>query len=351
MSRPRDSRPGISGLRVVAVGCLLALVGSPLAYSELTVFNAGLVAIFLVATLGLHILVNWAGELSLAHAGVVGLPAFVVVAVSEAHGISPIYLLPVAVVVGAGTGAIVGLPAMRSRGLEVALVTLAAGITLDRFFFTKTWLVGSAGGRKSAPLTLAGLDLATSRDRYPLLIAITAAALIAAWALMHSKVARAWYVVRASPEMAASLGIRSASYRVLAYAISGGFAGLAGGMFVMWVERLSGASFPTGLSVTYLVMAVLAGRGYAGGVAVAAVGFQGGQLLLPVGLGEALTYVAPVALVFNVTRYPDGFNGLGRAVVRRAKAHIGRVDPPREGPSVTGPRERAAARSGDRLET
>src|SRR5205807_2307758 len=152
-----------------------------------------------IGAIGLHILVNWSGELSLAHAGFIGLPAFVVAQLSLHAHLSPILALPLGVVAGVLLGLVVALAALRARGLQVALVTLAVGIPV-------------------------------------------------------------------------------AFYRGAVYAMAGAFAGLAGASYVLWVRRISPKAFPLDLGFTYLVIAVLAGKGALTGVALAAVLIEGGQV-------------------------------------------------------------------------
>jgi branched-chain amino acid transport system permease protein len=303
----------------LGAGLLLALAALPMAASEVTTFKAGLVLIFLVAVLGLHILVNWAGQLSLAHAGMVGFPAFVALGLSDVYGVSPIYLVPIAAVVGAGVGAVVALPTLRAQGLQVALVTLAAGVAIDRYFFTKSWLVGPSGGRAAADQTLGPWRFDTSRGLYPILLVFVVLAAVAAWLLMHSKVARAWSWVRSDPAAAAAFGIPVVAHRILAFAVGGAFAGLAGGLSVMWVERLTPLSFPTGLSFSYLLVAVISGPGYLGGLAFAAALLEGGRLF-SAGAGTLVSYAGPVALILVITRYSAGINGAGRSVMERVRA-------------------------------
>lgn len=303
----------------VGAGLLVALAILPMAASEVTTFKAGLVLIFLVAVLGLHILVNWAGQLSLAHAGMVGFPAFVVLGLSDVHGISPIYLVPVAVAVGAAVGAVVALPTLRAQGLQVALVTLAAGVAIDRYFFTKSWLVGPSGGRTAARPAIGPWHFETSRGLYPILLVFVVLAASAAWLLMHSKVFRAWSWVRSDPTAAAAFGIPVVAHRILAFAVGGAFAGLAGGLSVMWVERLTPLSFPTGLSFSYLLVTVISGPGYLGGLALAAALLEGGRLFSS-GAGTLVSYAGPVALILVITRYSAGINGAGRSVMERMRA-------------------------------
>lgn len=307
--------PGTAGL--VAGAAALCLL--PALFDETTVYKAGLVLIVLVAAIGLHLLVNWAGELSLAHATLVGLPAFVVAKVSSEHGVSPILLLPVGVLVGLVAGAVVGLPAIRARGLQVALVTLAAGVAIDRFFFTKEWLVGSVSSDPVATPSIGPWTFDTSQSLYPVLGIVVVLTIAVAWAIYRSKLGRAFLWVKAQPDAAAAFGIPVARYRALAYALAGGFAGLAGGLTTMWVQRLTPEAFPLSRSFTFLIIVALAGRGFIGGVALAAAAVEGGALFLANG-DAFITYAAPIGLLLTLTKHPAGLNGFGRQIAARARS-------------------------------
>jgi len=295
-----------------------ALVLGPTLLGEATVYKFGLVLIFIVGAIGLHLLVNWAGELSLAHAALVGLPAFIVVKLSADHGLSPIYLLPVGLVLGLLVGGVVGLPAIRARGLQVALVTLAAGVAIDRFFFTKDWVVGGVAGAQAAVHRFGPFTFATARSLYPVLGIFVVLSIAAAWAIYRSKVGRGLLWVKAHPDAAAAFGIPVARYRTLAYVLAGGFAGFSGALTAMWVQRLTPQAFPLTKSFTYLIVVALAGRGFVGGVAAAASFVEGGRLFLP-NADALLTYGAPLGLIVTLTRYPTGLNGFGRQLMDRLR--------------------------------
>ena len=304
------------------LGAVAALAVLPaVVLSEANVYKLGLVLIVLTAAIGLHLLVTWAGELSLAQAPLVGLPAFTVAKLAADHGVSPLYLLPLAVAVGALAGAIVGIPALRARGLQVALVTLAAGVAIDRFFFTRTWVVGPPGGASVPAPSLGPLHLSTSRSLWPILVSVVAAGVAAAWMIDRSKVGRGLRWVKAHPDAAASFGIPVSRYRASAYAMAGAFAGLAGGLSTMWVQRMTPQAFPLSLSFTYLIIVALAGRGFVGGVAAAALAVEGGRLFLAGG-GALIAYAAPLGLILTLTRHQTGLNGLGRQAVALIKERI-----------------------------
>jgi ABC-type branched-subunit amino acid transport system permease subunit len=314
-----DVHPSVaSSLTGWGLAALVAIV-LPTLLGEAPVFKLGLVLILFVGAIGLHVLVNWAGELSLAHAAMVGLPAFVVAKLSADHHVSPLVLLPLGLLVGLLVGALVGLPAIRARGLQVALVTLAAGVAIDRFFFTKAWLVGGDSGAEVSVPRLGPFTFATARSLYPVLMAVVVAAVVAALALHRSKVGRALLWVKANPDAAAAFGVPVAAYRIGAYALAGSFAGLAGGLTAAWVGRLTPTAFPLSKSFTFLIIVAIAGRGFVGGVAAAATLIEGGRLFLP-NADAVLTYGAPLGLIVTLTRHPTGLNGFGRQMAARLRS-------------------------------
>lgn len=304
------------GLRLAATATIVVLALLPLTASELTVYRATLIPIYVIAVFGLHVLVNWAGELSLAHASMVAVPAFSVLALSATHGISPLLLLPLAVVVGMALGLIVSLPALKVRGVQVAIVTLAAGVAVNQFLLTKPWLVGPLEGYDAATPSLGPLRFESNRAVYPVILLVTAGALGIGWALLHSRVARAMFWVRTDPDAASAFGISVARYRMLAFTIAGAFGGLAGGMTVVAVGRLTPGSFPATLSFAYLVPVILVGPGFAGGIVAVAILLQGGPLFVS-GVGRAVQYLGPIALVISITRYRAGLHGAGRSLMER----------------------------------
>lgn len=313
---------------VIGLAALLPLLGT-----DLVVFKSGLLLVALVAVLGLHILVNWAGELSLAHAGAVGLSAFAVLAVSEVWGISPVYLLPFGLVVGTCTGGVIGLTAMRAGGLQVALVTLVAGFAIDRFFLKQLWLVGRVARQASKP-ELGPFDLTSRRSMYILLLILSAASLVAVSRLHGSKLGRGWFWVRQNQAGAAAFGVPVARYRMLAYAVSGAFAGVAGGMYAGWVRTFSGQVFPLQLSFFYLLLAVIAGPGVIWGVVAAVLLLQGGQTFAVDLVGRdlggafetAIAYIGPIALLVVITRYQGGLTGIGHVILARLRSVTGGRD-------------------------
>lgn len=289
----------------------IALLEIPQQLSESTIFNVGNVLIFAVAAMGLHLLVNWAGELSLAHSTFVGFPAFCVGALSVKWDVSAILLIPIGIVVGATIGGIVGLAALRARGVQVALVTLAAGVAIEQFFFHREWLVGPAGGTYISTPTLLGAEFTTSKDLYVVVWVLFLASLAVMWMIWRSKVGRGLHWVKTHPSAAAASGIPIAGYRMMAYALAGAVAGLAGAMTTVWVQQLTPVTFPQSASFTYLLVVVLAGPGWVGGVLLASISLFGVPLFISTS-AAFFNYLGPVSLILTLTSYKAGLNGFGR---------------------------------------
>ena len=141
------------------------------------------------------------------------------------------------------------------------------------------------------------------------------------WGVMHSTWARAWYGIRSDPPATAAMGVSVVAWRILAYVIAGAYAGLAGSLTVVWVQRLTPQTFPTTLSFTYLLVAVVAGSGFLGGIAVAVAVLKGGTVFSS-GAGTIAAYAGPVALILTITRYQAGLNGAGRNIMDAFRARF-----------------------------
>jgi hypothetical protein len=188
--------------------------------------------------------------------------------------------------------------------------------------------------------SLFGVRFETSRSLIPVLVVIVLVAVLACRAILASKVGRALSFVRANPDAAAAAGIPVAFYRSVVYTVAGGFAGLAGASYVLWVQRVSPRAFPLELGFTYLVIAALAGKGGLVGVALSAALVEGGQVFSILPHNVAL-YLGPIVLIFNVTRYQEGFNGALREIRQRLGERRGVMTVPDATPE-TAPEDDAA---------
>lgn len=309
--------PAVGGLALVAT------VAIALGRGEFASFVIGLGFVYLIAVLGLHVLLNDAGQFSLAHGAFVAVGAFTAAQVAEGIGDRG---LPVALVAGAAAGAaagaVVSLPVLRLAGFTVAITTWLFAIAADRYLFTQQWFVGTQAGVALAPQRLGPVRLHTGRAELVTVAVIAVAAIAVTGRLRRSRFGRSLLAVRSNEAMAAAVGIDVRAAKVAAYAVAGGYAGLAGGLYILMLGRAVPSSFPPFLSVTFLAIAIIGGRGRLAGPIAAAFLFASAPHLLG-SVGRPLQYVSALSLVVVLVGFPGGLNEQSRRAVslltRRAR--------------------------------
>lgn len=297
------------GLPVWSTVAALLVLAAPFLGDDFLVYRAGVLVAMALAALGLHVLVNLAGELSLAHAAFMGAPALISANLASQRGLSLIPMLLVAIAVGVVTGAIVGLPSLRARGVQVALVTFSAAVAIDRFVLTKTSMIGRLGGVKLPEPAIGPLDLDTPAKLYASFALVLVLAIVLVRSLLGSKYGRAWLWLKQEPDAAAAAGIAVGRHRLAAYSFAGALAGAGGWALAVQAQRLTPQQFPPfELSFSFLLIVVLAGEGGPLGVLVAVFAVRGVPLFIP--SATWIDYAGPLLLIVQLVRYPAGINGL-----------------------------------------
>lgn len=306
--------------------------------------------IFAVIALSLNILLGYAGQISLGHQAFVGLGAFTSAYVVVDLQLSFWFALLVAAVMGALQAGLLGAVSLRVSGLYFALVTLAYGTFTQETLLGVTAITGGEGG-KPAPRP-AGFE--TETRYYLLCLGVLALVLFLDWRLTSSKAGRALQALRENPRVAATYGIHVNAYVLLAFAMSGLFAGLAGALMAHHDEVIVGGKFGFELALLFVLMTVVGGLRSRSGVVIGAAFFallETGKLLelvdRPLGaVGLSLTdfiegtiglprefvalVVGPILLLLTLRMYPGGI-GQQIAPVRqwllggRFDRHAGKV--------------------------
>ena len=281
----------------------------------------------------LVILPGWVGQISLGQGAFVGIGAFTTgIMARRLHVPFPLDL-PVAAVASAGAATILGGVALRVRGLYLAVATLIFAWMCDAYLFASSWLVGSAGASSipNHPIGSAGtvtyFDLSNVRVFYLVMVAAVAGAWFLAVNLRDSKTGRAFFSIRGSETAAVSLGIDVARYKLLAFAISGGLAGIAGNLFMTDVRAATPVQFQFTTSLFYLAIAVIGGINNLGGALAASVLFAGlAEAFYNLSFLNGWLDVVTIGLLLAVLLgYPGGLAALGRSIAARSTAVGGRL--------------------------
>lgn len=234
--------------------------------------------IIAIGALSLNVLIGYTGQISLGHQAFIGIGAF-----TAAYALSKSHLnWGVALVAGIAVGAIqsvlLGLVALRVRGLYFALVTLAWGsVGENSLFRLRSFTGGGAGQHAPRP---AGF---TTDRSYLLLCALAlTVVLLVDWRLTATKAGRALQALRESPQVAANYGINVPLYTLFAFAVAGAYAGLAGALFASEQVNVVGVSFTFALiALPYLIVTVVGGLRRRGGIVVFALFYVLGGEYLP----------------------------------------------------------------------
>jgi branched-chain amino acid transport system permease protein len=226
--------------------------------------------IFGMVVLSLLILTGWAGQISLgqfAFAAIGGYTAAIVPL--------PLLLrLILAGLAGAAAALVVGLPALRMRGLHLAITTLAFALATSAFLLNPNYLGRALPSALERP-TLLGFDLEDQRTFYYLSLGILVLVVIAVAGLRRSRTARALIAARDNEEAAQSFGINLIASRLVAFAISGFIAALAGALFAFHQHGVQAIAFAPEVSVRMFLIAAIGGLGSISAPLIGVVLFHG----------------------------------------------------------------------------
>ena len=233
-----------------------------------------LAAIYAIIGLSLNIVLGYVGQVSLGHHGFVGIAAFVsAYFATEKAGCTVdagcnLGDFGIAVALAALTGIVaaglLGLVALRIKGLYLALITLAYGLMAENSIFEIDELTGSGGGMP-APRPE---GFTTDRAFAYLTFIFLAAVLFIDWRLIRSKVGRAILSLKHSEPVASSYGINVTAYKVLAFMVSGLFAGVAGALFAFRSTTVVSNDFNFNVALLWVLMVVIGGLGNRTGVVI-----------------------------------------------------------------------------------
>lgn len=281
----------------------MALVTTPLVVSDFYLGELSLVFIYAIAGIGLMLLTGYTGLVSLGHAAFLATGAY-----SHAWFLAEGWPWPVSLGVAslfsAAVGALVGIPALRATGIYLAVATLAFAFIVEQILTHWVSVTGGFRGMAVEPPFVLGFSLQGAATFYFVCLILLVVSLLLALNILRAPVGRAMCAIRDSEISAQSMGIHLASTKTLAFAISAGFTGLAGGLLAHRIGYLAPDSFTLLTSIQLLLMVVVGGLGSLHGVMYGAV-FIG---LLPVGI--ALLRDALPAAIAQVPGLEPGIFGL-----------------------------------------
>jgi branched-chain amino acid transport system permease protein len=334
-----DFRPAAAGLAARALAAVVlaaAVLALPRALDTTQDLWLGLAAIYAVIGLSVNIITGHAGQISLGHQAFVGIGAFMSAFVVKSVGnfpedpttglvIAPSTVatadfwvgLTVAGVTGTVMAVLLGLVALRIRGLYLALITLAFGLMTETTIFN--WRAFTGGGAGAATPRPAAF---VSNEAYAYVcLGILAVFLFVDWRLVKTRAGRAITAFRNDERVAATLGVNVTLYKLLSFGVAGFLAGVAGGLFGHWNQAVQALDFELRTALVWVLMAVVGGLGSRAGVVIGSAFFAvfplylsavaGGATINLPGVGEVLIqtlspFFGAFLLLITITLYPGG---------------------------------------------
>ena len=217
------------------------------------------IMIYAILLFGLDIVVGYTGQVSLGHAGLFGIGAYTAGVFVFKLG-APLLVTGIAsVLITAVFGAILALPALRVTGPYLAMVTLAFGTIIQILINEMTFLTDGPMGIKIAKPLLLGHKL-DEREFFWMVAVLLVASLIVVDRILRSQLGRAFEALRGSPIASDCMGVSVYRYKVYAFVISAGLAGLAGSLYAFSEQYISPNTYNFELTVLFLLAIIMGGR-------------------------------------------------------------------------------------------
>ncbi|MSP96985.1 MAG: branched-chain amino acid ABC transporter permease [Betaproteobacteria bacterium] len=251
-------------------GLLVALLlAAPFAAGEYGMSQLHFILIYSIVGLGLMLLVGFTGQISLGHAAFLAVGAYTE-ALLQARGVPFFVSLPVAALLSGALGWVLGLPALRLKGIYLAIATLAFNIIIEEVLARWEGLTGGNSGLHLKPIELFGVSLADDTSFYYLCLALTVLSILALMNLLRSPTGRAFVAIRDSEISASCMGVNLATYKTMSFALSAAFTGIAGALYAHKVSFISPEQFTLLQSIELITIVILGGVGFIHGAVLGA---------------------------------------------------------------------------------
>ena len=245
---------------VAAMIGLALLAAAPLLTSNsYYIHMIGTIMIYAILLYGLDIVVGYTGQVSLGHAGLFGVGSYTAGVLFMKLGAPLWVIIPASIGVTAAFGALLALPALRVTGPYLAMVTLAFGTIIQILINEMTFLTEGPLGITLPKPTIFGEKL-TEHGFYWLVFALMVVSLVVVDRILRSQLGRAFEALRGSPVASDCMGVSVYRYKVYAFVISAGFAGLAGCLYAYSEQYISPNTYNFELTVLFLLAVIMGGR-------------------------------------------------------------------------------------------
>jgi branched-chain amino acid transport system permease protein len=304
--------------KLAALGFVIAVAAFPfLPFPHFYTLPVNLALVYLLVLLSFVVVVGWLGQISVAQGAFLAVGGAGAAICSNTLGLPLPWPILGGVLLSIPVSMLIGIPALRLRGLHLAVTTLAFGLAAERAIVPRFDI--------AHPVLLPHW-LQSDTNRYYLFLGLTLLALGTCWRISRTRVGRSFYAIRDSETVAAAYGIRPVRTKLTGFVVSGAIAALAGTMLTYQLGGVNTTYASVYFSISQLANAVVAGIGYLIGPVIGAVLFD----LYPE-LNKAAVSASSISFIPQITAaaftilimaaYPGGLASFVRSLRARASAH------------------------------
>ena len=307
------------GRRLLLVAVALVAIFAPALLTVSQLNLVGTVAlIYAIVGVSLVLLTGWSGQLSLGQFAIAGVGAVTAANLLD-HRVDLIIVLVAASAAGALGALLVGLPALRIRGLFLGVTTLALAVAMSTYFLNPSYFASILPLTVERPVVLTRFELSDERTLYYFTLLVLGVVVWLARNLRSSQVGRRIVAVRDNERAAQARGVHVLRLKLMAFSASGAIAGLAGALLVLVLQGVGSGDYAPRQGFEAFAMVVIGGLTSASGAIVGAIALRGAQYLVGGGLQLIVTGAGVLVLLLV---FPGG---LGQLLARARDALLRRV--------------------------
>jgi ABC-type branched-subunit amino acid transport system permease subunit len=268
--------------------------------------------------LSVVVITGYVGQISLAQNAFAGISAFMISHIAQSLGLGFPLGLILAALCAVVVGVAIGLPAVRIRGVNLAIATLATAAALDALVFNSDWFSGGYVGRTVPVPHLFGIDLGVSKTGSSLVFGIFSLVVVCLVGLFVARLrnapaGRMLIAVRSNERAAAAVGVDVARTKLFAFAISAFIAGVGGGLLAYQEININPASFTVWTSLAILAITYVGGVGRIAGAVAAGFLLAGNGVMATLldnlfSFNQYQSLIAGLALMLTAVANPDGIS-------------------------------------------
>jgi branched-chain amino acid transport system permease protein len=253
-------------LVLLVVGALVLII-LPIFMSSFLIFQTTQIMIYVIAIMGLNLLVGFSGQLSLGHGAFFAVGAYSAGILMNSFEIHYSIAIVTAGLIAFLFGIMFGIPALRLEGHYLAMATFALAVAMPQIIKLSIFedLTGGSQGMAIQKPSLTIGSLSDDQLLYYITLICTICLYWVAQNLIHSRTGRAWLAIKENATSAKTMGINIAFYKTMAFGVSAAFNGIAGALSAMAVQYIAPESYTFYLSAAILVGLVVGGVGWIAG--------------------------------------------------------------------------------------